>query len=64
MKTTQHTQEFKQEVYDYHIDLIKNDRGYGGSIMKRVRERFGLTGDQIMEIKREMETINQTTKTN
>ena len=50
MKTTILTDEEKKKVYEYHQNLIKNDRGYGGSIFKRVRERFRLSGDQVQEI--------------
>jgi len=51
--------DFKREVYNYHKDLHTNDRGYGGSIHKRVRERFNLTSDQVQEIVKEMKEHDQ-----
>jgi hypothetical protein len=53
--------DFKREVYAYHKDLVINDRGYGGSITKRVRERFNITGDQVAAIYEEMESASNTT---
>lgn len=46
--------ETKQAVYNYHTELHQNDRGYGGPIHKRVRERFNLTSDQVIDIIREI----------
>lgn len=60
---TQLTQEQKMEIYNYRKDLILNDRGYGGSIMKRCRERFNMAGDEIVEIYKEIEQIEKA-KTN
>ena len=48
------TYELKKEIYNYHTDLHKNDRGMGGSIHKRVRERFNLPSDTISSIIQEM----------
>jgi hypothetical protein len=50
----QMTMEYKMTVYNYHQDLIENDRGYGGSITKRVRERFSLSAEEISEIRKEV----------
>ncbi len=49
----------KQGIYNYHQDLIKNDRGYGCSVTKRVRERFGLSHDEINEIRKEFTQPNK-----
>lgn len=54
----------KQEIYNYHQDLIKNDRGYGGSITKRVRERFSISHDEINEIRKEFQSLKPSTDNN
>ena len=51
------TNEFKQEVFNFHTDLIKNDKGYGGSIHKRVRERFNLTSEEVSLVFNEMKKL-------
>ena len=55
METNKINYELKKEIFDYHTDLHKNDRGMGGSIHKRVRERFNLPSDTIVSIINEME---------
>lgn len=57
--TTQLTQEQKIEMYNYHKDLLRNDRGYGGSIIKRVRERYNLTCEEAMEVLEEVKLLNR-----
>ena len=49
------TAEQKMEVYEYRKHLHLTDRGYGGSIMKRVRERFNLSGEDVATICKEIE---------
>lgn len=50
--------DYKRDVYNYHKNLIENDKGMGGSISKRVRERFNLTGEQVNDIFHEMKAMD------